>query len=149
MCGLRRVRFFLSVVLWDQAAEAIVRCPACGRHVFDFWQVYVQQEPILSKIDSDICLARPFKFAERGKQIVLDRSDVRPSICCSRAPGHESLHKGFLAGIEFSLRLAGAGLGLLNGERNIVVERKQEIGFGVRSEEHTSELQSLMRISYA
>src|SRR3546814_7043014 len=51
---------------------------------------------------------------------------------------------GFLCALLF---LDAAGLGLFGFALGLF--RRLAFGFGLRSEEHTSELQSLMRISYA
>src|SRR3546814_3918551 len=45
-------------------------------------------------------------------------------------------------------RLDGAALAGIDGEQQVIDPRRTRMAF-VRSEEHTSELQSLMRISYA
>src|SRR3546814_7004447 len=49
--------------------------------------------------------------------------------------------------VGFGADQFGAGKQLLRGRR--LLRRRRAFAFGVRSEEHTSELQSLMRISYA
>src|SRR3546814_10361562 len=68
----------------------------------------------------------------------------------NKPPSHELVRRyaemGFL-GINIPAELGGLGLG--NLEALIVLEEFAKISSAVRSEEHTSELQSLMRNSYA
>src|SRR3546814_8030965 len=73
--------------------------------------------------------------------------DSRPSLPEQQAPGKSA------AGAALSLGCAACRLQHAGPERGLVVGRvgvrRRRTGRTLRSEEHTSELQSLMRISYA
>src|SRR3546814_7059631 len=65
----------------------------------------------------------------------------------ARTPGHALDGAGRFKRIEVVLRRAHAAES--EGAGNLRLRRRHALGLDARSEEHTSELQSLMRISYA
>src|SRR3546814_5105478 len=76
---------------------------------------------------------------------------ILPGRAAHPAPGHEQAQAGEalgLGGIFLSERWETKELGAMTGALTQATSRVTLVA-GLRSEEHTSELQSLMRISYA
>src|SRR3546814_9297698 len=75
---------------------------------------------------------------QRDAQRVLRRLLQHPHPCCRRGRAPFAI-----------AQLVQEALAQLRDDLVIGVAREQAVGIEIRSEEHTSELQSLMRISYA
>src|SRR3546814_4863303 len=92
----------------------------------------------ISDWSSDVCSSDLLAAAGVGRVGVIDRA---PVVLGEHAHARQLVDAGVDGGIVVISFLA---LELFRAERHVVVEVEV-----VRSEEHTSELQSLMRISYA
>src|SRR3546814_8939196 len=75
----------------------------------------------------------------RGEELVVAAGEALGPLRVLPHPCREPFGEGFL------LVAGGEGLGVIAHSTSVI----GGIGDGVRSEEHTSELQSLMRLSYA
>src|SRR3546814_6749997 len=94
----------------------------------------------ISDWSSDVCssdLAHQHPVAQGGETQVERREQVR----VGRGVGH--------AGVRWRTERATMPGKPAGGNPRVRFGRRQRMGTAVRSEEHTSELQSLMRISYA
>src|SRR3546814_1350189 len=97
------------------------------------------------------------------KSIIKDRSSARAAmpkwsfqrnvtsmrLMAELAVAHGLTMRAVLSGTDLDEQQLGDPEHLVSGEQELQLIRNLVNGLGDRSEEHTSELQSLMRISYA
>src|SRR3546814_5998037 len=111
----------------------------------------------ISDWSSDVCSSdliandRPFVLlagpcAIESRDHALEVAEVLVAVC-GRA-GVPLIYKSSFDKANRTSVTAGRGIGMTAG-LEILAEVRERFGCPVRSEEHTSELQSLMRISYA
>src|SRR3546814_4774001 len=99
----------------------------------------VQADPAWPTLDAQLAIGSPHVAG------MLDgtRIAVRP------VPGELQVYKGALWAKDPGEQLRDAVLQTLEESGKLAAVARQGSGLAARSEEHTSELQSLMRISYA
>src|SRR3546814_3488249 len=110
---------------------------ACYQATFNVHDVV---EPVLRELSNLTGESATF-YVREGKQ----------RICVVRVEGPRSIRHHVRVGAGLPLDLGGPGRVILafSGEAGEPYESIRRAGYMIRSEEHTSELQSLMRISYA
>src|SRR3546814_1453588 len=85
------------------------------------------------------------RFDPRLKLLDLQRAADEPRV---KRPDRLSQRRGFPRAVELAFDPGGEHRRRA-GQQDVIVGARVQRGHGGRSEEHTSELQSLMRISYA
>src|SRR3546814_2593223 len=101
----------------------------------------MQRPPRSTRTDTRFPYTTLFRSCRRGRAVLLDsRPDAWPGLCLGRIYGDADRPQSAIR------NLAGAAVEQRAGNRYAAcgTDRRTD-----RSEEHTSELQSLMRISYA
>src|SRR3546814_1505344 len=112
---------------------------------FCFFKQKTAYEMRISDWSSDVCSSD----LDTGRRAALDRRLVRPGASGQeRRPGQARQPQCADARPWHLAARPGAGGAFLPG-RGVAGRRRNSRRDGARSEEHTSELQSLMRISYA
>src|SRR3546814_9696521 len=95
----------------------------CFFSVFFFFKQKTAYEMRISDWSSDVCSSDLMQFGSKGRRCLISKGRVRPRLVVIFGPGRDHC------------------AGMIEVEEQRLIQK--------RSEEHTSELQSLMRISYA
>src|SRR3546814_3105435 len=113
----------------------------------------------ISDWSSDVCSSDLIPWASAGTTYLPCGIRSSASIVCLHEAGEDVVEQrrlfqisgmaGVCDGVHRRFRAQGCALQVVGRHGDHVVERIEELHRQARSEEHTSELQSLMRISYA
>src|SRR3546814_4923602 len=89
-----------------------------------------------------------FPYTTLFRSEVVDRLGARRGVLFARE-GQDVFEMLEVGGLQLGVPLIFLQVEIAVGHADAALEHRIDVNLGIRSEEHTSELQSLMRISYA